>query len=271
MNERLRASNRELETFASIASHDLQEPLRKIQSFADILMTRYSEGIEGPAKDYINKMQQSGTRMRLLIDNMLGYSRLTSQAQQIEKVELRNVIKIVLSDLETVIESKSAKIEIEDLPSIDADKYQMHQLFQNLIGNSLKFQKPGATPLITIRQVSNGSPAPLPIASVSSKSRLPSEVAARLPSEVAAKSAPNVVLELTDNGIGFEQEYADKVFGMFQRLHGRREYEGTGIGLAVCQKIVERHHGSIRVRSRVNEGTTFEITLPKQQTNAVRI
>lgn len=238
INERLRASNRELEDFASIASHDLQEPLRKIQSFADIVTTRFKPELSEPAQSYVEKMQQAATRMRLLIDNMLSYSRVTSRAQKLQRIRLRDVVDGVLSDLETAITQRDAEIEIGELPEIEADAFQMHQLFQNLIGNGLKFQRQDVKPVITVRQ---------------------------RPIEKKSRKQDFVAIEVSDNGIGFEQEYAEKVFGMFQRLHGRQEYEGTGIGLAVCRKIVERHHGTIAANSKVGVGTTFEIILPKNQ------
>ena len=227
--KRLEASNRELQDFASVAAHDLQEPLRKIQAFSDRLNLKYREALQGDGMDYLQRMQGSAKRMQILIDDLLTYSRVTSAAKPFLPTDLNQVVKDVLSDLEIRIEQSKARIDIEDLPTVDADALQMRQLLQNTIANALKFHRPDLPP--------------------------------------AVKVAANIIrdrceLSISDNGIGFDQKYSDKIFTIFQRLHGRNEYEGTGVGLAVCRRIAERHGGGIVAKSAPGEGATFIITLP---------
>jgi len=236
-------SNEELEKFAYVASHDLQEPLRKIQAFADRLVKKYRENLAGDGREYLDRMLVATVRMRTLINDLLAYSRVSTNAMPFSKVNLQEVARDVVDDLGERIEQTGAQVDIGVLPTIDADLVQMRRLFQNLIGNALKFHKIDETPLVTIR--------------ATKIQELPPGV------DPPAEIASGYRLTIADNGIGFDQVYADRVFELFQRLHGRGEYEGTGIGLAICRKIVQRHAGAISVRSREGAGATFYIDLPE--------
>ncbi len=228
----LERSNRELQNFASIASHDLQEPLRKIQVFASRLKEKHGEALGESGQDYLERMLSAGERMHTLINDLLTFSRVTTKAKPFEPVDLANIVNDVISDLEIRIEQTNGRVEVGDLPIVQADPTQMRQLLQNLISNALKFHKPGIAPVVTIR---------------------------------SANEVSNCCIEISDNGIGFDQKYSEKIFAIFQRLHGRDEYEGTGIGLAVCRKIAERHGGTIIAHSEPQQGATFVITLPLQK------
>jgi signal transduction histidine kinase len=237
----LEQSNRELQDFASVASHDLQEPLRKILAFGDRLRTR-SAGDLGPEScDYLDRMQNAAGRMQNLITDLLAFSRITTRAQPFVPTDLSVVAHEVVDDLEARIEQSHGTVNIEPLPTIDADPMQIRQLLQNLISNALKFHKPDE----------------------------PARV--RVFARHAVNGQTQCELSVEDNGIGFDEKYLDRIFTVFQRLHGRGEYEGTGIGLAVCRKIVERHGGTITAHSRVGAGSTFVILLPfhhaKEQLN----
>lgn len=233
---RLEQSNRELQDFASVASHDLQEPLRKIQAFGDRLKTKHAASLNDEGLDYLSRMQQAAQRMQVLIDDLLTFSRVTSKAQPFAPVDLAYVAQEVKSDLDARIERTGGRVEIGALPTIEAEPTQMRQLLQNLIANALKFHRPGEAPIV--------------------------KVSADLQEE-GADSCCRMIVE--DNGIGFDEKYLDRIFTVFQRLHGRSEYEGTGIGLAVCRRIVERHGGSITARSAPGQGSTFIVTLPLRQ------
>ncbi|HKA08519.1 MAG TPA: PAS domain S-box protein, partial [Gemmataceae bacterium] len=234
-------SNEELEKFAYVASHDLQEPLRKIQAFGDRLAKKYRDVLTEDGQEYVDRMKDSATRMRALIDDLLTFSRVTTKGQPFAPVDLTPLVNDILSDLEMRIAQTGGKVDVGELPTLEADPMQMRQLFQNLIANALKFHKPGVSPAVTVRAVSwltwsgDGPPAP---------------------------HGAGYRITVADNGIGFDPAYADRVFEVFQRLHGRGEYEGTGIGLAICRKIVQRHSGSIVAQSRPGEGATFIIDLP---------
>jgi PAS domain S-box-containing protein len=227
----LQASNRELEDFASVASHDLQEPLRKIQAFGDRLEQTAGAALGEQGRDYLGRMQKAARRMQRLIGDLLQFARVTTKAQPFVPVDLNAVLADVLGDLESRIEQSRAKVEPGPMPSIEADPTQMQQLLQNLVANALKFHKPGVPPRV------------------------------RLYSEPAENQSTCRIC-VADNGIGFDEKYLDRIFNVFQRLHGRHEYEGTGIGLAVCRKIAERHGGILTARSRPGEGATFIATLP---------
>ncbi len=227
--QRLKQSNRELEDFAYVASHDLQEPLRKIQAFGDRLHAKYAPELPEQAQDYIARMQSAAKRMQVLINDLLAFSRVTTKAQPFVPVDLEHVGREVAHDLEIRTHEVGAHVEIGSLPAIDADPLQMRQLLQNLISNALKFHREGVPPLVTV----NGS---------------------------AESDRAQIVV--VDNGIGFEEQYAERIFTMFERLHGRGTYEGTGIGLAICRKIVERHGGEIVARSTPGVGSTFIVSLP---------
>jgi PAS domain S-box-containing protein len=234
---RLTRSNRELQDFAYIASHDLQEPLRKIQTFGDRLKNRYSEKLDETARDYLERMQSAAARLQTLITDLLAFSRVMSREQPFEQVSLDKLAREVISDLEVLIEKTGGKVEIGPLPVVEADPTQMRQLLQNLIGNALKFHRPDQPPVVT----------------------LSSEISS------SANGAPALCqISVADNGIGFDEKYLDRIFAVFQRLHGRSEYEGTGVGLAICRKIVERHGWTITARSEPGAGATFIITLPAQ-------
>ncbi len=240
----LARSNRELETFASIASHDLQEPLRKIDAFGDRLKRRYHETLGDDGRMYVERMQSAVGRMRSLIEDLLDYSRITTKAKPFDRVRLDEVLDEVKSDLQVAIETSDATIAATSLPVIDADRTQMRQLLQNLVANALKFRKPDLAPVISIDCV----PGP-----------------ASRPGAAGADSGERVRIAIADNGIGFEMKYAERIFGIFQRLHNRAEYEGTGVGLATCRKIVERHNGTLTVTSEPGVGTTFTIDIPVEQ------
>ncbi len=234
----LERSNRELQDFAYVASHDLQEPLRKINSFGDRLHTRYSSLFDDRGRDYLNRMQNAAARMQALIQDLLIYSQVTTTAQPFVSVDLVTVVQDVLSDLETTIEEFNGQVEVDTLPTIEADRTQMGQLFQNLIGNALKFHQKDTTPIVKVQGQC-------------------------LPDQDCGNELCRITV--ADNGIGFSEKYLDRIFGVFQRLHSRSDYEGTGVGLAICRKIVERHGGTITATSAPEQGTTFIITLPVKQ------
>ena len=243
----LARSNSELEQFAYIASHDLQEPLRKIQAFGDRLKTKCDAVNLQEGRDYLERMQSAAARMQTLINDLLTFSRVISASQPFVPVDLNTVTKGVLSDLEVRIEQQKAAIELGDLPTIEGDPLQMRQLLQNLIGNALKFQAPNAQPVVRIHAKLLKSPF------------------ASTPEE--DPYAEQCELTIQDNGIGFDEKYLDKIFAVFQRLHGRNEYEGTGVGLAVCRRITDRHGGTITATSKPGEGAIFVVTLPVRHPN----
>lgn len=230
--EKLARSNRELEQFAYVASHDLQEPLRKIQAFGDRLRTKCGSELSDDAQDCLKRMQNAAARMQALIQDLLSLSRVSSQSQPFAPVHLSDVAHLVLSDLEMRIEQLNARVKLDFLPTVMGDRIQLAQLFQNLIGNALKFHKPGEPPFVKVWS----------------------------DTEASQTGACQIVIE--DDGIGFDEKYLDRIFQIFQRLHGRNEYEGTGIGLAICRKIVERHGGSITASSTPGRGARFIVTLP---------
>jgi PAS domain S-box-containing protein len=242
--EALRRSNAELEQFAYVASHDLQEPLRKIRAFGDRLAAMESDELDERARDYLHRMVKAAERMGTLIDNLLSYSRVTSRGAEPVDVALDEVVADVLADLERQIAEVGGRVEVGPLPRLEADAMQMRQLFQNLLSNALKFGRPGGNPRVTIE-------AELLDADGGLVSSGPEAVTARV--------------RVTDDGIGFEPEYAERIFELFQRLHGREEYDGTGIGLGVCRRIVVRHKGTISAEGRPGDGATFVVTLPLKQ------
>ena len=240
----LARSNSELEQFAYVASHDLQEPLRKIQAFGDRLKAKLEAVNLQEGKDYLERMQSAAARMQRLINDLLTFSRVISKPQAFVAVDLGQITREVLSDLEVRIEQTKAHVDVGQLPTIEADPLQMRQLLQNLIGNALKFQPTNGKPVININAQMMRKPF----------------------NGVAAGGAEQEVCELSiqDNGIGFDEKYSEKIFAMFQRLHGRNEYEGTGVGLAVCRRIADRHGGTIAAKGKPGEGATFVVTLPVQ-------
>jgi PAS domain S-box-containing protein len=240
---KLERSNRELQDFASIASHDLQEPLRKIEAFGDRLKAKCADDLSELGRTYIDRMQDAAGRMRSLISDLLTYSRVTTKARPFVPVDLGRIAAEVMSDLQVTIEQAGARIELGDLPVVQADPTQMRQLLQNLLSNALKFRRPGVPPVVRISGRLRGP-----------ESAGGSGVAPRL-----------CEVTVADNGIGFQPDYALRIFGIFQRLHGRGEYPGTGIGLATCRKILERHGGAITAFGQPGEGATLVFTLPLEQ------
>ncbi len=240
-NDKLARSNKELQEFAYVASHDLQEPLRKIEAFGDRLVKKHGESLPDEGKVFVERMQNASFRMRELINDLLGYSRVTTNAKPFEKVSLCEVIEGVRSDLQIQLQESGGTIEFGELPALDADPIQMRQLFQNLISNALKFRKPDLDPVIRVSAEEH---------SVKSN---------------AKGKVRYWRIKLADNGIGFDNQYKDQIFTIFQRLHGRLEYGGTGIGLATCRKIVERHNGVIDADGTPDVGATFIIDLPVEQ------
>ncbi len=240
-NEDLQRSNFELEQFASVASHDLQEPLRKIQAFGDRLNSKFGDQLTGQGTEYLERILASADRMRRLIDDLLSFSRVTTKAQPYVLTDLALVVQEAISDLEGRIEQTGGRVEADHLPTIDADPSQMRQVFQNLVANGLKFHRPDEPPVVKIR----------------------SRMTSGLGADGQEVEFCEIIVE--DNGIGFEETYLDRIFELFQRLHGRDEYEGTGMGLAICRKIVERHGGAITAKSKPGEGSAFIVMLPVRQ------
>jgi len=241
--DELKRSNRELEQFAAMASHDLSEPLRKVRMFGDILKEKYHFQLDHQGKDYVERMQKAATRMQNMIDALLSLSRVTTRVQPFTNVHLADSVKEALSNLEILIQKTSGRVRVDDLPRIEGDPSQMIHLFQNLIGNGLKFHRTGEPPVVHVR-------------------------AEMIPSQnyfQEGDRSPSYGIYVEDNGIGFDEEHLSRIFLPFERLHGREEYEGTGMGLAICQKIVERHGGTITAKSVVGKGSTFIITLPARQ------
>jgi PAS domain S-box-containing protein len=230
----LARSNAELEQFAYVASHDLQEPLRKIQAFGDRLKVKCADSLSDDGRDYLSRMQNAAGRMQTLIHDLLALSRVATHPHPFEAVDLHAIAFDVVSDLESRIEQMGGRVEIGALPRVLADRLQMSQLLQNLIGNGLKFHKQGHRPVVEVRAES----------------------------AVEEQSTLMCRFIVQDNGIGFDAKYQDRIFQVFQRLHGRTEYEGSGIGLSICRKIVERHGGSIRAESAPGAGAKFIVTLP---------
>jgi PAS domain S-box-containing protein len=229
---RMEQLNRELEEFAFIASHDLQEPLRKIETFSDMAKKRCGPLMDKTSRDYLDRVIKSASRMRRLIGDLLKLSRITTKPKPFQGIDLFNIVKEVTEVFEPAFKETGGRIEIDQMPIIEADETQMRQLFQNLIGNALKFRDQNK-PLI------------------------------RVYGQVADHGFYEIFVK--DNGIGFGPEYAERIFIPFERLHGRSEYEGTGMGLAICRKIVERHGGTIRAESEPEKGATFIVRLPLKQ------
>lgn len=229
----LQRSNAALDEFASVASHDLQEPVRKILSFGDLLSTSLGPALDSRAREYLARMISAATRMRTLINDLLLYSQVTTRVQPFVATDLAGIAQEVIADLETAIAESGGRVEVGELPVIAADPLQMRQLLQNLLGNALKYRQKDTPPVV---RLSCSSP-----------------------------DAQHRSITVTDNGIGFNEKHAAKIFRMFVRLHGRGEYEGSGIGLSICRKIVERHGGTITATSTAGNGATFTVTLPTTQ------
>ncbi len=233
-NTNLERSNRELQDFAYVASHDLQEPLRKIQAFGNLLEEEYADKLDD-GRDYLERMRGAAKRMSALIEDILSFSRVTTKGRGFSPVDLTVIAREVLEDLETRINDTKATVIIDKLPTIDADAMQIRQLLQNLISNALKFHKPDVAPVVKLSARTDIS---------------------------QGRRKKTCIITIEDNGVGFDEKYLDRIFAVFQRLHTRDSYEGTGIGLAVCRKIVERHGGTITASSQPGKGATFVVSLP---------
>ncbi len=241
-NQELEKTNMELLEFNHVASHDLQEPLRKIQTFISRLEEKETESLSENGKMYFDRIKSAASRMRILIDDLLQYSR-TSRSQDIfTAVNLKLMLSNSIAELSEIILDQKADIQYPDLPVVKGIEFQLEQLFTNLISNALKYSKPGIQPVIKITS---------------------EEITASKESAIADNTNRKYLkLTFTDNGIGFEQEFAEKIFNIFQRLHSKTDYPGTGIGLAICKKIVENHKGYILAKSIPNEGSQFIVYLP---------
>jgi signal transduction histidine kinase len=231
--ERLEHSNRELEDFAAVASHDLQEPLRKIQSFGDRLKTRTAGLLDLESASDLERMRVAAGRMQSLIRDLLAFSRIVSRGAGFEPILLATSVQEALDDLEVRLRETGCPVEVGALPSIEADPRQMRQLFLNLIGNAVKFRRPDVPPIV--------------------------RVTAEL---IREDGEDRCRIAVTDNGIGFDDKYLPRLFTIFQRLHSPTAYEGTGVGLAICRRIAERHRGTITAHGIPDEGSTFLVTLP---------
>lgn len=241
--QQLKATNEELDHFAFIASHDLQEPLRKIRTFIDIIQHNYSRSFEGKASDYINKIDKSAQRMQTLINDILTFSRFSANSDVFMESDLNEMLDQVLSDLEVVIEEKKATVSKVLLPKIAVVPSMIRQLLQNLISNALKFSKKDGLPVMDISCMAiTGKQIP------------------NIPASLEDKNFHAITV--TDNGIGFDEEHGEKIFVIFQRLHSHSEFEGTGIGLAICKKIADKHHGFIYAKSELGKGSAFTLALP---------
>lgn len=229
----LERSTEELTDFAYIASHDLQEPLRKIIAFGDRLAVKFGSVLNDTGRDYIDRMQKSAIRMKGLIDDLLHFSRVTMRSTPFQQIDLNEIISEVLSDLEVQIERTKGRVEVDTLPNIEGEKFQIRQLFQNLISNGLKYHSDGVAPVIKIKYAGFD------------------------------KDLEEIYVE--DNGKGFDEKYLERIFRPFERLHGHSEYGGTGMGLAICHRILMHHKGQITARSQPNQGATFIVKIPSKQ------
>lgn len=245
----LESANRELDRFAFMASHDLQEPLRKIRTFSDLLSMKFKDALDSDAVAYIKRIQNAAERMQTLIKDILAFSRISSEKDTFVHSDLNLIMQEVLADLEVPVQEKKATIEIEPLPAIDVNPGLIRPLFYNLVGNAIKYSKKDVAPVIHVR----------------------SEIMAAKPGTSQDPAMSWCRITIQDNGIGFDQVYAEQVFDMFRRLHVSKEFEGTGIGLALCKKIVEKHNGSITAYSVLDKGSTFIVSLPVQQGKAEKM
>lgn len=240
-NAELEASNHDLQQFASIASHDLQEPLRKILIFANMLRDRHVKELPTESIKYLDKIISSSQRMRSMATDILSYSGLSTDAHTLDQVSVKEVIGEILDDYELLLQERNADVTVEEMPVVEGNRGQIKQVFQNLISNSIKFSRQDTPPLIRIfcnpsNSHSNGT------------------------GEVAFCH-----IVVADNGIGFEKEYQERIFSLFERLNNKDKYEGSGIGLSITRKIIERHHGKIFAESTPGEGARFTISLPVKQ------
>jgi light-regulated signal transduction histidine kinase (bacteriophytochrome) len=227
----LQRSNSELEQFAYVASHDLQEPLRMVSSYTQLVMRRYGEKLDKDAREFMNYVVDGAARMKQLIEDLLAYSRVGTRGKEFAPLELEAIVRRAVTNLRAAIEEAGAAVTWEGLPQVQGDDVQLAQLLQNLIGNALKFRS-ASVPRVNI---------------------------------FSTEKADDWEIVVQDNGIGIEPQYYERIFMVFQRLHNKAEYPGTGIGLAICKKVVERHGGRIWVESKLGEGSAFHFTLPKER------
>jgi PAS domain S-box-containing protein len=248
LNEALAKSNTDLQQFASVASHDLQEPLRKIQIFANFIKEKNSAELSKITLQYVDKILASASRMKVLIVDILNYSRLSSDEMRLEPIDLREVFEEILDDFEIRIAETRAKVIIGKLPVVEVNKGQIRQVFQNLLSNALKFSHKDVTPKIIIEEKDDVAVAlGLPLKNQNDFCRI----------------------SVQDNGIGFDQKYASSIFSLFEKLNPKSSYEGSGIGLAIAKKIINKHHGFIVAKSIEGKGSEFNIILPKKRLNHV--
>ena len=240
----LESANRDLDRFAFMASHDLQEPLRKIRTFSDLLFVKYQQVLDTPAINYINRIQNAAVRMQTLISDILAFSRINNEKDTFVNYNLNIILQEAIDELDSTIQEKKAQLQIQELPAIDVNPGLIRPLFENLLSNALKYSQKDEPPVINIR----------------------SEVITATTSNKEPVQYCRIYVQ--DNGIGFDQVYAEQIFDMFRRLHVHSEFEGTGIGLTLCKKIVEKHNGYISVQSKVGKGSTFIISLPAHQPTA---
>jgi signal transduction histidine kinase len=243
--DELKRSNAALEEFTRAASHDLKEPVRKVHFFTDKLKHLLQDRLNSEEKGMLQRVETATQRMQLLIDDLLEFSHLSQSSSEKEEIDLNHKVDMILSDLELLVQEKRATIEVAKLPVIRGHRRQIQQLFQNLLTNALKYSKPGVPPHIRLvaKEVTAGTAA----------------------MQLPAPSASHIFhcLEISDNGIGFNQEEADRIFNVFTRLHGNKEYPGTGIGLSIVKKVVENHDGFIHARGEEGKGACFTVLLPK--------
>jgi light-regulated signal transduction histidine kinase (bacteriophytochrome) len=240
----LQRSNEDLEQFAYIASHDLQEPLRKIRAFGDRLSTKFHTELDVVGQDYLVRMQSAAARMQLLIEDILAFSKISRNYSAFERLNMRKLMDDVVDDLDAQVRRVQGTVRIGNVPNLNGDRVQVKRLFQNLISNGLKFHKVNENPIVEV----NGKT--MKGAQVREEFGKP------------ASDGEYAYFSVKDNGIGFDEKYREKIFNIFQRLHGRNEYEGTGIGLSICRKIVVNHRGLILTKSKENVGSEFIVILP---------
>ncbi|HEY4147871.1 MAG TPA: response regulator [Chitinophagaceae bacterium] len=241
---RLESANKDLDRFAFMASHDLQEPLRKIRTFSDMLFVKYKDALDGDAKNHINRIQKAAGRMQALIKDILTFSSLSSEKDAFVNTDLNQLLKDILLDMQTTVSEKKATIILDPLPPLVVNPGLMRPLFSNLVGNALKYSKKDVEPVIKIySEISTAG------------------------NEHGQTAGQNKYCRIyvEDNGIGFDQKYAEQIFDMFTRLHLSGEFEGTGIGLALCKRIADLHNGFISARSKLSNGSTFIVSLPFAQ------
>jgi signal transduction histidine kinase len=239
----LQRSNEDLEQFAYIASHDLQEPLRKIRAFGDRLSIKFHSGLDVMGQDYLVRMQSAAARMQLLIEDILAFSKVSRNVGAFEQLDMKKLMDEVVDDLDAQIKREGGKVKMGNLPNLSGDRAQIKRLFQNLISNGLKFHKAHEKPIVEV-------------SGITIKGAQLKEFGK------SATDGEYAFFSVKDNGIGFDEKYKEKIFNIFQRLHGRNDYEGTGIGLSICRKIVVNHRGQILTKSEENVGSEFMVILP---------